>query len=106
MPTVEQLNARLFVIPLEEPESDGTFTWKETSVVLVEVKAGGECGLGFTYGPAACLSIIDVLSAAVLGNDALDVPAIWREMVASIRNAGRPGIASAAIAAVDIAMWD
>jgi L-alanine-DL-glutamate epimerase-like enolase superfamily enzyme len=107
MPAVEQLDVGVYVIPLEEPESDGTFTWTDTSMVIVEPTAGGQRGLGFTYGPAACLSVIeDVLAPAVLGAEVFDVAAIWREMVAAIRNAGRPGIASAAIAAVDIALWD
>jgi L-alanine-DL-glutamate epimerase-like enolase superfamily enzyme len=36
----------------------------------------------------------------------MDVPASWASMVHAIRNLGRPGIASMAIAAVDNALWD
>ncbi len=36
----------------------------------------------------------------------MDVPGIWSAMVHAIRNLGRPGIASMAIAAVDNALWD
>ena len=32
--------------------------------------------------------------------------AAWAAMVDAVRNQGRPGIASSAIAAVDIALWD
>jgi acetamidase/formamidase len=32
--------------------------------------------------------------------------AAWKAMVGSIRNLGRPGIASMAIAGVDVALWD
>lgn len=42
----------------------------------------------------------------MVGGDALDPPRAWREMVFAVRNAGRPGVVSAAIAAVDIALWD
>ena len=38
--------------------------------------------------------------------DALTPPAAWRAMVGAVRNLGRPGIASSAIAAVDVALWD
>src|SRR5262249_3139815 len=37
---------------------------------------------------------------------ALAVPGAWEAMVRSVRNLGRPGIASMAVAAVDTALWD
>src|SRR5581483_809732 len=42
----------------------------------------------------------------VIGQDAMAVPGIWMQMVHAIRNLGRPGICSMAIAAVDAALWD
>jgi L-alanine-DL-glutamate epimerase-like enolase superfamily enzyme len=36
----------------------------------------------------------------------MDVPGCWSAMVHAIRNLGRPGISSMAIAAVDAALWD
>ncbi len=36
----------------------------------------------------------------------LDVAGSWQLMVDAIRNAGRPGVVSMAISAVDIALWD
>jgi L-alanine-DL-glutamate epimerase-like enolase superfamily enzyme len=48
----------------------------------------------------------DVLRHVVVGADALDVTGVWTRMVAAVRNAGRPGIASMAVAAVDLALWD
>ncbi len=107
MPAVDRLDISVYKVPLDEPESDGTFTWTATTVVVVEVAAGGARGLAFTYATAACAPFIaDVLAPAVVGAEALDPPAVWREMVAAIRNLGRPGVASMAIAAVDIALWD
>jgi L-alanine-DL-glutamate epimerase-like enolase superfamily enzyme len=73
---------------------------------VVTVTGGGETGLGFTYGPRACATLIDVLRDDVVGRDALDVPAAWGAMVAAIRNVGRPGVASTAISAIDTALWD
>jgi L-alanine-DL-glutamate epimerase-like enolase superfamily enzyme len=36
----------------------------------------------------------------------MDIPGSWRAMVGAIRNLGRPGISSMAIAAVDCSLWD
>jgi L-alanine-DL-glutamate epimerase-like enolase superfamily enzyme len=107
MPPVERLHVAAYTIPLEEPESDGTFTWTETTVVVVHAEAGGQRGLGFSYATGACAPLIrQVLAPAVLGGEALDPPGTWREMVDTVRNIGRPGVASMAIAAVDTALWD
>jgi len=104
---IEGLDVSVFTVPTEEPESDGTLDWAETTVVVVEPLAGGIRGLGFTYGAAACAPLIrDVLEGAVVGSEAMDVPGAWSAMVKAIRNQGRPGIASMAIAAVDTALWD
>ncbi|MGZ8196393.1 MAG: enolase C-terminal domain-like protein, partial [Methylosarcina sp.] len=50
--------------------------------------------------------INDELADVVIGSDALSVGYCWGAMVAAIRNQGRPGICSMAIAAVDNALWD
>jgi len=107
MPEIEKLNVSVYTVPTAEPESDGTFTWDATTVVVSEPSAGGETGLGFSYATGACGRLInDVLEEAVVGQDAMDVGRCWSAMVRSIRNIGRPGVASMAIAAVDISLWD
>ena len=105
--TIDRLDVSVFTVPTEEPESDGTLTWTETTVVVAEPRAGGCVGLGFTYGTPACATLIrDILEPVVLVADPLDVPGAWAAMAAAVRNAGRPGVASMAIAAVDVALWD
>ncbi|HZP15381.1 MAG TPA: enolase C-terminal domain-like protein [Nocardioides sp.] len=107
MTRVDALTVSAYTVPTEQPESDGTFTWTATTVVVAEPRAGDVTGLGFTYGSAACASVIDEsLRDVVLSTDPLDVPTAWRAMVDAVRNIGRPGVASAAIAAVDTALWD
>ncbi|HEY3831621.1 MAG TPA: enolase C-terminal domain-like protein [Acidimicrobiia bacterium] len=107
MDTITDVEVASYTIPTEAPESDGTLTWDHTTVVVVHVTAAGERGIGFTYGPGACGSIVDeVLADVVRGRDPFDVPAAWSAMVRAIRNSGRPGVCSMAIAAVDIALWD
>jgi L-alanine-DL-glutamate epimerase-like enolase superfamily enzyme len=104
---VESLDTSVYTVPTEEPESDGTLTWSETTVVVAEPRAGGHTGLGFTYATGACATLIrGVLAEVVVGADPLDVPRAWAGMVDAVRNLGRPGIASMAIAAVDTALWD
>ena len=105
--TVEDLSVTVCVVPTDEPESDGTLAWSETTVIFVEVSSGGRTGVGWTYGNAACGALIaNELRDVAIGRSALDVPAAWLAMRRAVRNDGGVGIAAMAIAAVDIALWD
>jgi L-alanine-DL-glutamate epimerase-like enolase superfamily enzyme len=104
---VTQLEVSSYRIPTDARESDGTLCWEATTLVLVQLHAGGRIGIGYSYADAATAQVIrSILAGQVVGREALDIAGIWQAMVASIRNLGRPGIASMAIAAVDIALWD
>lgn len=104
---VDRLAVSVYAIPTDHPEADGTFAWTSTTMVLVEASAGDETGLGFSYTHRAAASLVEhTLADIVLGRSALDVDGAWDAMLYSIRNIGRPGLASSAIAAVDIALWD
>lgn len=104
---IEALEVSAYEIPTDAPESDGTLTWESTTLVLVEIRAGGRTGLGYTYGHRACATLIrDKLADVIAGHDALAIRGGWLKLVTAIRNLGRPGISSMAIAAIDIAMWD
>jgi L-alanine-DL-glutamate epimerase-like enolase superfamily enzyme len=104
---VEELEVRVYEVPTDQPEADGTLQWSSTTVVLVLARAAGATGMGWTYSAAACAPLIrEKLSAVVVGRDAFDVPGCWEQMVRACRNLGRPGIVSSAIAAVDLALWD
>src|SRR5437763_3678325 len=104
---VERLDVAAYEIPTERTESDGTLEWDSTTMVVVEAQAGDATGLGYTYGDVAVGALVESkLAGVVEGRDAMAVPAAWEAMVEAIRNLGRPGICSMAIAAVDIALWD
>ncbi|MCG7600853.1 hypothetical protein MHM84_13760 [Halomonas sp. McH1-25] len=104
---IEAVSVSAYEVPTDAPESDGTLAWDSTTLVLVELQAGGKTGLGYTYAHQACATLIrDKLAGIVEGRDALAVRGGWLAMVEAIRNLGRPGIASMAISAVDVAMWD
>lgn len=106
-PRVEGLTVSAYRIPTETPESDGTLAWDHTTLVVVEAKAGGRLGLGYTYADRGTAALIeDTLASQVVGCSAFDVPAAWTAMVRHLRNLGRPGVASMALSAVDVALWD
>jgi L-alanine-DL-glutamate epimerase-like enolase superfamily enzyme len=105
--SVEGLSCAAFEIPTDEPESDGTLAWDSTTIVVVSARAGGETGLGYTYGDRAVATVIESkLADVVEGADALSPPAAWAAMQGAIRNVGRPGVGAMAVSAVDIALWD
>jgi L-alanine-DL-glutamate epimerase-like enolase superfamily enzyme len=105
--TIEQLEAAAYRIPTDAPEADGTLAWDSTTLVLVRVAAQGVWGCGYSYTDAAAGGLIQgTLADIVLGRDAMAVPGIWEAMVAALRNLGRPGLCSSAVAAVDTALWD
>ena len=106
-PIIEHIQVSVYTVPTETPESDGTFAWDKTSLVLVEVLAGGKTGLGYTYADTATAQLIhQSLAPELIGHDALAIGGAWRKMVEKIRNLGRPGISSMAIAGVDNSLWD
>jgi L-alanine-DL-glutamate epimerase-like enolase superfamily enzyme len=104
---IGRIEVSAYKVPTDAPEADGTYRWDSTTLVLVEATAGGETGVGYSYADTATARLIrDILAGVVVGRDAMAVPGAWSAMVAAIRNLGRPGIASMAIAAVDAALWD
>ncbi|MBW3578807.1 MAG: mandelate racemase [Actinobacteria bacterium] len=104
---IERVDASAYTIPTERPESDGTLQWDATTVVVVEVQAGDQVGLGYTYAHEAAATLVTgKLAGIVEGRDALAVRSRWLEVMRATRNLGRPGEVSMAISAVDIALWD
>jgi L-alanine-DL-glutamate epimerase-like enolase superfamily enzyme len=104
---VEAVRAAAYTVPTDAPEADGTLAWDSTTIIVVEVQAAGMTGLGWTYGSAACVRIVeDTLRSVVVGRPVLDIGATWSAMVAQLRNIGRPGVGGMALSAVDCALWD
>ncbi len=98
---------RVFKVPTDAPEADGTCEWTSTTLVLVELNAGGKRALGYTYADEATGKVAEKLLGEVV--QCLDVFAhtqIWLAMLRHVRNLGETGIAQMAIAAIDNAFWD
>ncbi|WEG07978.1 enolase C-terminal domain-like protein [Microbacterium horticulturae] len=106
-PRVDALEVRVYTVPTDAPEADGTISWSQTTMILVTARSGATTGLGWTYAAPACGAVIaDTLRDLVVGGSALDTTAHFDAMTHAIRNIGRPGIAGCALSAVDLALWD
>jgi L-alanine-DL-glutamate epimerase-like enolase superfamily enzyme len=104
---VEKLTAAAFRIPLAALESDGTFEWDSTTLVVVQIEADGETGIGYTYTDAAAAQLINErLAPLIIGSNVMDVSHARLGMIRAVRNIGVPGLAATAISAVDAALWD
>lgn len=96
-----------FKVPTDLPESDGTAEWDSTTLVLVRLSAGKIRGLGYTYAHECCVPLIrGKFFPLIRGRKAMENRLLWEQLNATVRNFGKRGIASTAIAAVDVALWD
>ena len=104
---IERLQAAAYRIPTDGPEADGTIAWDATTLVVVQIKAGGQTGVGFTYADATAVPLIlNLLEGVIKGRDSNDIPGCWMAMQRAVRNIGRSGLVACAISAVDNALWD
>ena len=107
---IHQMSVHAFEIPTDGPggkEADGTLEWSSTTLVVVELHHGSDCGIGFTYADVSAAHFIESkLRSVAVGSDVQRPAALWERMHAAIRNAGQPGVGMMAISAVDVAAWD
>jgi L-alanine-DL-glutamate epimerase-like enolase superfamily enzyme len=104
---IQSGTANAYTIQTDAPEADGTFAWNSTTLVVVELEAGGVRGLGYTYSHRTAAPLLrELLQHAVIGKEALDVGAIFMQVRRLQRNYGRQGIAATALSALDVALWD
>lgn len=113
MSKIRNVSANLYNVPLAEVLVDakhGSHTHFELITVTIETDQGIS-GTGYTYtggrGGYAILAMIDNdLAPFIIGRDAEDIERLYQELIWHIHYVGRGGIASFAISAVDIALWD
>jgi hypothetical protein len=64
-----------YSIPTDAPEGDGTLKWNSTTLVLCEIHAADQIGIGYTYGNKATAVLADELGQRCLHEkSALDIP--------------------------------
>lgn len=113
MRKIKKVTADLFKIPLAEVLADakhGDHTNFELIVATVHL-ADGTQGTGYTYtggkGGHAILAMIQHdLAPMLVGQDATEIEQLYEQMQWHIHYVGRGGVASFAISALDIALWD
>ena len=113
MQTIASVNVQLFHIPLAEVLVDakhGNHTFFQLVTVTISLNDGSE-GTGYTYtggkgGHAIAAMIEHDLAPFLIGKDASQVEALYEAMQWHVHYVARGGIASFAISAVDIALWD
>lgn len=104
---VTAANVRVFTVPTDAPEADGTIAWDHTTMVLVELASGTVKGIGYTYADLPTGHLAGhLLEQNVKNRDAFEHAAILQSMVAHARNTGVAGVAAMAISAIDNALWD
>lgn len=110
---IQSIEVRLFEVPLAQVLSDakhGDHTHFELVTATITT-ADGWSGTGYTYtggkgGRAIQAMIEHDFKPALLGKDADDIAGLYDFMEWHIHYVGRGGIASFAISALDIALWD
>ena len=110
---ISNIEVRLFEVPLPEVLSDakhGDHFNFELVTCTVTLEDGSE-GTGYTYtggkGGHAIKAMIEFdFKKALIGMDGSDIDGLYDFMEWHIHYVGRGGIASFAISAIDIALWD
>lgn len=110
---ITRVDVRCFDVPLAEVLSDakhGDHTHFELVTATVTL-ADGSTGTGYTYtggkgGRSIEAMVRHDLTPFLIGKDASDVEALYEAMQWHVHYVARGGIASFAISAVDIALWD
>lgn len=110
---ITSIHTQLFKVPLREVLNDamhGDHTHFELITVTVEL-ANGLSGTGYTYtggkgGHAIVAMVQHDLAPWLLGQSAVDIEWLNEQMQWHVHYVGRGGIASFAISAIDIALWD
>ena len=113
MAEIASIDVRHFRVPLAEVLVDakhGSHTHFELVTVTIRLTDGSE-GTGYTYtggvgGLAIATMIEQDLAPFLIGQDASQVEQLYEAMQWHVHYVARGGIASFAISALDIALWD
>jgi len=110
---IKEATTGLYRVPLRDPHADATHGHMN-QVELVIVKLFTDVGIeasGYAYtigrGGAAIKALIDQeLMPLLLNEDPRYVESLWEKMWWQLHWVGRGGVATFAISAVDMALWD
>ncbi|MDQ5824121.1 MAG: mandelate racemase/muconate lactonizing enzyme family protein [Chloroflexota bacterium] len=108
---IEQIETAYYRLPLEPMGDAGHGFIDSEELITLKLRAEGLEGHGYSYtigrGGQAVRALIDHdIAPLLIGQDASDIQGLWELMWQRLLYVGRGGLASFAIAAVDIALWD
>ncbi|POX37348.1 enolase [Streptomyces sp. Ru73] len=115
--TIAWIRLSSVTLPLATPISDAKVLtgrqkpMTEVAFLFVEIEtAQGHQGIGFSYskragGPAQYAHAKEIADE-LIGEDPSDIGKLWTKLVWAGASVGRSGVATQAIAAVDVALWD
>jgi L-alanine-DL-glutamate epimerase-like enolase superfamily enzyme len=111
--TITGLRTTLLRVPwTAEPPDNGIMPASDREFLLLEVMTkGGLTGLGYLQPLSGGLETLDaclkeMIAPKIIGRDATEIEGIWQTLWKSTYWLGRGGIATWALSAVDIALWD
>ncbi len=114
---IESVKLSSITLPLKNPISDAKVltgrqkAMTEVAFLFAEIRTDqGHEGIGFSYskragGPAQFAHAKEI-APVLIGEDPNDIAKIWTKLVWAGASVGRSGVATQAIAAIDIALWD
>ena len=114
---IRGISLSLVFLPLRTPISDAkVYTGRqrpltEVAMLFAEIRSeGGRTGLGFSYakraGGPGLFAHAKEIAGDLLGEDPSDIGRLWQKLVWAGASVGRSGLATQAIAALDVALWD
>jgi L-alanine-DL-glutamate epimerase-like enolase superfamily enzyme len=108
---IECVETAYYRLPLEAMGDAGDGDIDTEELITLNLHAEGLTGHGYSYtigrrGRAMKSLIDDDIVPMILGHDATDIWALWDLMWQRLLYVGRGGLATLAIGAVDVALWD
>ncbi len=108
---IERVETAYYRLPLEPMGDAGHGAIDSEELITVTISVDGAAGTGYAYtigrGGHAVRALIDRdLAPLLIGQDEDKIDHLWRLMWQRLLFVGRGGLASFAIAAADIALWD
>jgi L-alanine-DL-glutamate epimerase-like enolase superfamily enzyme len=115
--SIARIELSLATLPLAVPVSDAKVLTgrqqplREVAILFATVEsAEGRSGIGFSYskraGGRGMYAHACEVAPMALGEDPNDIARLWTKLVWAGASVGRSGLATQAIAAIDIALWD
>ncbi len=109
---ISDIRTHLLSVPFADPPRTGFLSLGAIDLLVVEVEtASGIIGTGHLHPLAGGLRTLEMcinemLKPLLIGEDALQVEALWQRMWQATFIQGRMGITVMAMSALDIALWD